>query len=117
MRSTAGLTVNVRIVVLTHGTPKINNGSLDVKQTRCYAPRMKPAEGDAKWIAYAALVAVSFFWGTTYLGIRMSLESFPPLYLIAIRYSLSGGLLLIVAKLAKAYLVVARGARGDLALH
>jgi drug/metabolite transporter (DMT)-like permease len=69
---------------------------------------MKPAEGDAKWIAYAALVAVSFFWGTTYLGIRMSLESFPPLYLIAIRYSLSGGLLLIVAKLAGARLPAGR---------
>src|SRR5208283_2010604 len=60
------------------------------------------AEGDGKWIAYAALAAVSFFWGTTYLGIRMSLESFPPLYLIAIRYTLSGGLLLIVAKLVGA---------------
>ncbi len=63
---------------------------------------MKPAEGDAKWIAYAALAVVSFFWGTTYLGIRMSLESFPPLYLTATRYTLSGGLLLIAAKLARA---------------
>ena len=31
------------------------------------------------WKAYAALIAVCFFWGTTYLGIRMALESFPPL--------------------------------------
>ncbi len=63
---------------------------------------MKSEAADAKWIAYAALAAVSFFWGTTYLGIRMSLESFSPLYLIAIRYTLSGGLLLMAAKLAGA---------------
>src|ERR1044071_8500421 len=47
--------------------------------------------------AYLALVAVCFFWGTTYLGIRMSLESFPPLHLVSIRYILSGGLMVIYA--------------------
>lgn len=50
---------------------------------------------------YIALAAVSLFWGTTYLGIRISLESFPPLYLMAIRYTISGGLLLLGAVLAK----------------
>lgn len=49
------------------------------------------------WLAYAALGAVCFFWGTTYLGIRMSLESFPPLTLIAVRYTLSGIILLAAA--------------------
>lgn len=39
-------------------------------------------------------MAVCFFWGTTYLGIRIALEGFPPLYLIAIRYTISGGVLL-----------------------
>ena len=33
---------------------------------------------------YVALAAVCFFWGTTYLGIRMSLETFPPLTLVAV---------------------------------
>ncbi len=37
------------------------------------------------------------FWGTTYLGIRMSLESFPPLELVSIRYLISGGLLVLFA--------------------
>jgi drug/metabolite transporter (DMT)-like permease len=46
---------------------------------------------------YLALVAVCFFWGTTYLGIRMSLESFAPLQLVAIRYMLSGGLMMLFA--------------------
>jgi drug/metabolite transporter (DMT)-like permease len=44
--------------------------------------------------AYLALLAVCFFWGTTYLAIRMSLESFPPLLLVCARYLISGSLLL-----------------------
>lgn len=44
--------------------------------------------------AYLALVAVCFFWGTTYLAIRMALESFPPLLLVCARYVISGSLML-----------------------
>jgi len=44
--------------------------------------------------AYLALVSVCFFWGTTYLAIRMSLESFPPLLLVSARYVISGSLML-----------------------
>jgi drug/metabolite transporter (DMT)-like permease len=51
-------------------------------------------------LAYVALAMVSFFWGTTYLGIRVSLEGIPPFYLIAIRYVISGGVLLLAAALA-----------------
>lgn len=51
------------------------------------------------FFAYVALAAVSFFWGTTYLGIRVALESFPPLVLVATRFLLSGSILLIGAKL------------------
>jgi drug/metabolite transporter (DMT)-like permease len=48
-------------------------------------------------LPYAALGAVCFFWGTTYVGIRMALESFPPLTLIAARFLLSGSILLFWA--------------------
>jgi drug/metabolite transporter (DMT)-like permease len=51
-----------------------------------------------------ALIAVYFFWGTTYLGIRMALESFPPLILISSRFLLSGAILLVVAHLIGAHL-------------
>jgi len=44
--------------------------------------------------AYLALVAVCFFWGTTYLAIRMSLETFPPLMLVCGRYLISGSLMI-----------------------
>src|SRR5579883_1529379 len=47
-----------------------------------------------QFLAYVALAAVCFFWGTTYLGIRMALESVPPLALISLRFTLSGALLL-----------------------
>ncbi len=46
---------------------------------------------------YAALAAVCFFWGTTFLAIRVGLESFPPLMLLATRFLISGSLLLTVA--------------------
>jgi len=45
------------------------------------------------------LLAVCLFWGTTYLGIRIGLEGLPPLYLIAIRYVISGGILLTAARI------------------
>ena len=50
-------------------------------------------------LPYAALIAVCFFWGTTYLGIRMALESFPPLLLVALRFLISGSILLAFARL------------------
>jgi drug/metabolite transporter (DMT)-like permease len=53
----------------------------------------------SNWQAYMALFAVYFFWGTTYLGIRMALEAVPPLVLVGTRFVLSGGILLIAAKI------------------
>lgn len=44
--------------------------------------------------AYAALVCVCIFWGTTYLGIRIAVDSIPPSTLMCVRYLLSGGLML-----------------------
>jgi drug/metabolite transporter (DMT)-like permease len=48
--------------------------------------------------AYAALTAVCFFWGTTYLAIRIALESIPPTVLMASRFCLSGSLMLVAAR-------------------
>ena len=54
--------------------------------------------------AYLALAAVCFFWGTTYLGIRMALESFPPMLLVTSCCTISGTILLAAARLARARL-------------
>jgi drug/metabolite transporter (DMT)-like permease len=64
--------------------------------------------------AYLALAAVCLFWGTTYLGIRMALESFPPAILIAVRYFLSGGILLIAARGRGAHLPRGRELRNTI---
>jgi drug/metabolite transporter (DMT)-like permease len=58
--------------------------------------------------AYLALAAVCFFWGTTYLGIRIALESMAPAVLMALRYTISGLILLLVAYFSKAHLPTGR---------
>jgi drug/metabolite transporter (DMT)-like permease len=45
---------------------------------------------------------VCFFWGTTYLGIRIAVEEIPPAALMSVRYLISGGLLLAGALVAGA---------------
>jgi drug/metabolite transporter (DMT)-like permease len=47
---------------------------------------------------------VCFFWGTTYLGIRMALESFPPLVLVSVRFLLAGSILLVFALVRGLYI-------------
>lgn len=54
--------------------------------------------------AYLALAAVCFFWGTTYLAIRIAIESMEPQVLMAVRYSISGIILLVVAFFTRAHL-------------
>jgi drug/metabolite transporter (DMT)-like permease len=51
-----------------------------------------------------ALVCVCFFWGTTYAGIRMALETFSPTMLICLRYTISGGVMLIAAPFTGAHM-------------
>lgn len=54
--------------------------------------------------AYAALACVCVFWGTTYLGIRIAVESFPPAMMVAIRFLLSGSILTTIALARGAHL-------------
>lgn len=44
-------------------------------------------------VAYFAWIAVCVIWGTTYLGIRVSLESMPPFLMGGLRWLIAGGLL------------------------
>ncbi len=46
------------------------------------------------YIAYLALAAVCLIWGTTYLALRIAVESFPPFLFTAIRQTTAGVLLL-----------------------
>jgi len=59
------------------------------------------AAGERQRLAYFAWAAVCLIWGTTYLGIRVSLESVPPALMGGIRWIVAGSLL-------TAYLVARR---------
>ena len=48
--------------------------------------------------AYIAWVVVCFVWGTTFLAIRIALESIPPALIGGIRYTIAGGVMAIVFK-------------------
>ena len=49
--------------------------------------------------AYAAFAVVCIVWGTTYLAIRIALETLPPLLLTGSRFVVSGLIMLAIAKL------------------
>ena len=44
---------------------------------------------------YISLFCVAFFWGTTFLGIRIAIETIPPFFVAGIRNLLSGTLILL----------------------
>lgn len=51
---------------------------------------LKPSRAErARWVPLA-FAAVYILWGSTYIGIRIAIESFPPLAMAAIRHSLVG---------------------------
>lgn len=52
----------------------------------------------AKRRAYLAWIAVCVIWGTTYLGIRIALESIPPLLMAACRWIVAGSLLIAIVR-------------------
>lgn len=54
---------------------------------------MSPAALRQGKLAYFAWIAVCLIWGTTYLGIRVSLETMPPALMGGIRWTLAGALL------------------------
>src|SRR4051812_14217284 len=50
-------------------------------------------------LAYAAWLAVCLLWGTTYLAIRIALETVPPMLMGALRWTAAGAFILGVMKL------------------
>ena len=52
--------------------------------------------GREKWGAYGAWAAVCFFWGTTYLAIRVGLETFEPTLFAGLRFVVAGAVLFFV---------------------
>ena len=49
--------------------------------------------------AYLAWVAVCLLWGTTYLGIRVALETIPPLIMAGFRWAAAGSIILVALRI------------------
>ena len=49
--------------------------------------------------AYGAWLSVCFFWGTTYLAIRIGVESLPPFLFAGIRWLIAGLLFLLILRI------------------
>jgi len=61
-------------------------------------PRAAPRSNVLPWIAYAVCAVV---WGSTYFGIAVALESFPPYGMVAVRFSFASVLALAVGRLLR----------------
>ncbi len=61
-------------------------------------PRRPPAPADTRRRAYAAWLVVCLIWGTTYLAIRIAIESIPPLVMAGARWVIAAVVLLAVLR-------------------
>jgi drug/metabolite transporter (DMT)-like permease len=64
----------------------------DVNSTRA-APPAVPHDAKPTLKAYGAWVAVCVFWGTTYVAIRVAVESYPPALMAGVRFVVAGSAL------------------------
>ncbi len=55
---------------------------------------MTAAQRQHRFLVFFALGLVYFFWGSTYLGIRIAVESIPPPLMCATRFLIAGALML-----------------------
>jgi len=65
--------------------------------------------------AYLAWLAVCLIWGTTYIGIRITLETIPPFLMAAVRWIVAGSLILAILK-ARGVPLPSRSSWGELAV-
>ncbi len=47
----------------------------------------------ARWMLLTAFAAVYVIWGSTYLAIRVAIETMPPFLMAGVRFVFAGGLL------------------------
>src|SRR5687767_12260800 len=74
--------------------------ALPPRRQRRYIPAMKPmtpdelaTESRARSLVVLALLTVYLVWGSTYLAIKVALESYPPFGMAAVRFAIAGALL------------------------
>ncbi|HEY2351358.1 MAG TPA: EamA family transporter [Candidatus Acidoferrum sp.] len=60
-----------------------------IEAQRPQTPQKPSRAESSRWVP-VAFITVYILWGSTYIGIRIAIESFPPLAMAAIRHSLVG---------------------------
>lgn len=60
---------------------------------------MSETKAPARWQVIAAFAAVYLIWGSTYLAIRVAIETLPPFLMTSARFFMAGGLLYSSASL------------------
>src|SRR4030081_1523357 len=60
---------------------------------------MSQAQRQSRWMVILAFGLVYLFWGSTYLGIDIAVQSIPPALMCAVRFSIAGVIMLAVCAL------------------
>ncbi|HEY6765147.1 MAG TPA: EamA family transporter [Candidatus Sulfotelmatobacter sp.] len=61
---------------------------------------MKSSQSPSRWSVILAFGLVYLFWGSTYLGIDIAVQSIPPALMCGVRFSIAGVVMLAVCALA-----------------
>ena len=61
-----------------------------------------PTKISASRLEVGIFLLLCLFWGTTWLAIKLSLATIPPVFGVAIRFAVSAALLLLLARLIHA---------------
>src|SRR5208283_2111242 len=62
----------------------------------CFLTPMHSAQRPSRWMVIFAFALVYLFWGSTYLGIDIAVQTIPPALMCALRFSIAGVVMLAV---------------------
>lgn len=51
-----------------------------------------------KWLIPLCLITLYFIWGSTFIGMKLAIESFPPFMMASLRFLFAGGLLYVLLR-------------------
>lgn len=68
-------------------------------KTRSVPDQASSIKGSTPWIVIIALLSVYIFWGGTYLGMKVAIETMPPFWMAGTRFLIAGGVLYVLARM------------------
>lgn len=69
--------------------------------TAAAAPPLPAHAPAARWALWGSFAVIFLVWGSTFLGIRVAVETLPPLTMAAFRFLVSGSILLLLSRRAQ----------------